>query len=172
MERILIYYSLEGHTRFIAQQAADLLGCDLYELQLEKQYPSKGFGKYFAAGRDSVFHFKRAFKQPLPDLGKYEVVLLATPVWAGSVSAPMYTYVKEARFPAKDLYLIACNSGGDVSKCFSTIKKIKTDGHVRGEISFLNPSSATFERELQRLKAFCKAVLSNESYQEGESDAR
>jgi len=164
MERILIYYSLEGHTRFIAEQMEQLLHCDVYALQPRNHYPTKGFAKYFVAGRDAVFHRRLAFKEPLPDLSKYEVVLLATPVWAGGVSAPMYSYLKQASFTQKDLYLIADCSGGDVSKCFSTMKKIKTEGHVRGEISFVNPSKDTLERDARRLKEFCAAVLANESY--------
>lgn len=165
MNRILIYYSSEGHTRLVAEKISEMLGCDVFELQLVKPYPTKGFLKFYYGGRDSVFHFSRAFKKPFPDLSNYEVVLLATPIWAGTVSAPMYSYLKKASFLQKDLYLIATCSGGDVSKCFSTIKKIKTDGHTRGEISFVNPTEATLQQDIERLKAFSSAVLSNDSFQ-------
>ncbi|MEA5027673.1 MAG: hypothetical protein VB056_02235 [Sphaerochaeta associata] len=165
MERILIYYSLDGHTRFLAEQVQTLLGCDRHELQLVKQYPPKGFAKYYTAGRNTVLRFPHTFKQPLPDLSRYDVVILATPVWAGRVCAPMYSYIKQARFPQKDLYLIANCSGGDVSKCFSIIKNVRPESHVRGEISFINPNEATFGSDSARLKAFCDAVLLNESFQ-------
>lgn len=165
MERVLIYYSLDGHTHYLAEQAQKLLGCDVYRLQLAKEYPAKGFAKYYTAGRNTVLRFPHTFKQPLPDLSRYDVVILATPIWAGRVCAPMYSYLKQAEFAHKDLYLIANCSGGDVSKCFSIIKKMKHDGHVRGEGSFVNPTEATFGSDSARLKAFCDAVLLNESFQ-------
>jgi flavodoxin len=157
MKRILIYYSLEGHTRFVARRVAGHLGCDLFALETIKPYPSSGFMKFFIAGRDAMFHWKVALQQPLPDLSAYDQVLLATPVWAETVSSPLYSYVKRTDFTGKDLYLVATCSGGPTKKCFATIKRNVHDAHVKGEISFVNVSEEQWKDE-EALVEFCRSI--------------
>lgn len=167
MKRLVVYYSLEGHTHFVARQTAELLGCDLYELVPQKQYPSKGFLKFLLAGIDASFHRLRALKEPLVDVKPYDLVVLATPVWAGQPSSPMYTFLKSVSLKGKTLHLMACSSGGDASKCLQTMQKLCKESRIGASISFVDPDNATFAPDEIRLKAFCSDLLNREA-----SDAR
>ena len=46
MKSLVIYYSLEGDTKLIANIIKNELNSDVLELRTKKQYPNKGFKKY------------------------------------------------------------------------------------------------------------------------------
>lgn len=46
MKSLVIYYSLEGNTKLIADTIKNELNSDVLELRTKKQYPNKGFKKY------------------------------------------------------------------------------------------------------------------------------
>lgn len=80
--KIIIYYSLEGSTRLIAETIAQGLGADILELKPLKEINPKGFLKYFWGGQQVVFKEKPRLeffsKNPLD----YEIIIIGTPVWA------------------------------------------------------------------------------------------
>lgn len=47
MKNLVVFYSLEGNTKFIASQIAKKVNADILELKTKKEYPNKGFKKYF-----------------------------------------------------------------------------------------------------------------------------
>lgn len=51
MKSLVIYFSLEGHTRLVAELIAKELNADLVELQTVKEYPKKGSRSTFGVER-------------------------------------------------------------------------------------------------------------------------
>ena len=51
MKSLVIYYSLEGNTKLIADTIKNELNSDVLELRTKKQYPNKGFKKYLCGGK-------------------------------------------------------------------------------------------------------------------------
>ena len=50
MKSIVIYYSLDGNTKYAAGKIADRLGADLIQLIPAKEYPTGKISKYFWGG--------------------------------------------------------------------------------------------------------------------------
>ena len=65
MKNLVVFYSLEGNTKFIASQIAKKVNADILELKTKKEYPNKGFKKYFWGGRSVLFNQK-------PELIEYD----------------------------------------------------------------------------------------------------
>ena len=67
MNTAIIYYSLEGNTRFVCEKIAKELNgeTDIIELIPTKAYPDKGFKKFFWGGKSAVMAEK-------PELQKYD----------------------------------------------------------------------------------------------------
>ena len=65
MKNLVVFYSLEGNTKFIASQIAKKVNADILELKTKKEYPNKGFKKYFWGGRSVLFNQK-------PELMEYD----------------------------------------------------------------------------------------------------
>jgi len=54
MKTIVVYYSMSGNTKYVADLIKKELKCDTLELKPVKEYPSKGFKKFFWGGKSSV----------------------------------------------------------------------------------------------------------------------
>lgn len=97
MERTaLIYYSLDGNTHFIAQKMSKQLGCPVIRLKLQKEFSTTNkFLKFFWAGQSSVFRTKPPLANKAIDLKAYDTLVIASPVWAGSVSSPVRSFPEQ-----------------------------------------------------------------------------
>ncbi|MDN5333296.1 MAG: hypothetical protein PWP59_558 [Sphaerochaeta sp.] len=154
----VVYYSLEGHTKYLAEQLAERLGADLVPIQPKKTYPTKGFAKFFCAGRDAILKWNIALQQPLPELESYDTVVLCTPVWAGTTSAPVYSFLKQTDLSSKKLFLIATCRGGSTKRCFERMRKTAKGASILGEERFVHPSEQTQERDEAQIESICSVV--------------
>ena len=69
MKRIVVYFSLEGNTEYIADELAKALPADKLKLVPKKAYSTSGFSKFFWGGKSAVMAEK-------PELEPYDVDLL------------------------------------------------------------------------------------------------
>ena len=47
MKAIVVYYSMSGNTKYVAELIKKKLKCDILEIKPVKSYPDKGFKKFF-----------------------------------------------------------------------------------------------------------------------------
>lgn len=47
MKNLVVFYSLEGNTKLIADTIVEKINADILELKPKKKYPNLGFKKYF-----------------------------------------------------------------------------------------------------------------------------
>ncbi|MDD4572977.1 MAG: hypothetical protein PHR69_02055 [Sphaerochaeta sp.] len=161
MERTaLIYYSLDGHTHFIAEKFGKHLDCPIIRLKLKQEFSTKNkFFKYFWAGKSSAFHDKPALANAPIDLEAYDTLIIATPVWAGNLSSPVRSFLATSAVDNKQVYLIATNSGGSFGKCFATMRRLLPTSTIRGQIGFVEVDEETYPTHKERLEAFCAEIL-------------
>lgn len=161
MERTaLVYYSLQGHTDFIAQKMGEQLDCPTIRLKLQKEFSQTSkFLQYFWAGKSSVFHDKPELANSPLDLSQYDTLIIATPIWAGNISSPVRSFLTQFTLENKRVYLVATNSGGSFEKCFTTMRTLLPESKVQGEIGFVDISRDTYHSHKQKLEAFCNGIL-------------
>lgn len=151
MKTVVIFYSLEGNTKFIAQAISKELQADIIELETVKEFPSSGFKKYIWGGKSIVFKQYPELKNKNLDLSVYENIIIGTPIWAGSYAAPLNTFVKQHSFSGKKVALFACHGGGGAEKCFKMFKQSLTGNDFIGEIDFIDPLKK--DKEKNNIKA-------------------
>ncbi len=158
---VLIYYSLEGHTDFIAQEMSKQLDCPTLRLLVKKEFPTTNkFLKYFWAGKSATFHEKPALANNPIDLTQYDTLIIASPVWAETVSSPVRSFLASYAIEDKQVYLVAHDSGGPFKKCFASMRKLLPKCNVHKEIGFVAVTEETYPTHKERLEAFCKDILS------------
>lgn len=161
MKTVVVYYSLEGGTKRYAEIMAKELGADLISLIPEKEVPKSSFRKYLWGGKSVIFKERPKLMNGTLDVSKYDLILLGTPIWAGTFTAPMNTFIHDTKIHGKKVALFACHAGGGVGKCFSSIKEQLAGNIFIGEVDFLNPGdkgtdendkkAAEFASNLQKL---------------------
>ncbi|QSX05596.1 NAD(P)H-dependent oxidoreductase [Sedimentibacter sp. zth1] len=139
MKTLVIFYSLEGNTRFISEIVAKELQADIIELKTVKSFPSTGIKKFVWGGKSVVLKERPELKNKNIDLSDYENIIIGTPIWAGTYAAPFNTFFKQYKFSGKKVAFFACHAGGGTEKCFKMFKKSLPDNTFVGEIDFIDP---------------------------------
>ncbi len=131
MRSLVVYHSLSGTTRKIAELAAKDLGADLIEVHAPRY--GRGVVSYVRAAFDSI-------RGKLPDIAisgsapdPFDFVLLAAPVWAGHASTPMRAYLMQHKGKFKRAAFVLTCGGHAPPKAFD---EMSADAGVKPEKTF------------------------------------
>ncbi len=90
---LCVYYSRTGHTEKLMREIAQELGCEI--VKLEDGVDRSGLGGWLKSGLQAVSRKVPQVKAPevrLP-LKEYDLVIIASPVWAGRCCAPVRSFL-------------------------------------------------------------------------------
>ncbi len=122
-----------GNTGKVAKKVHEAIGGDI-ELITEKMN-RKGIIGWMKTGSQNS---KRAVGEINPtehDPSEYDLVILASPVWAGSVSAPMRGYMTQNAGKLTRTAVFLTNDSGQVGDAFTEIREILPNSHeVEGSL--------------------------------------
>ena len=130
MKIALVYYSLEVNTAFAAEMIGQKLGVDIIRLKPVKDYPTEKIAKYFWAGKSASFQEAPKLMPYAFDINMYDVIILGTPIWAGTFAPPLRTFIRAQVWEGRKVALFACCSGGGTEKCFQQLHH-ETRGSIK-----------------------------------------
>lgn len=92
---LCVYYSRTGHTAKLVRSIAQKLDCEV--VKLEDDVKRKGLSGWLVCGLHAVARKVPPIKELKTEkkLKEYDLVILATPVWAGRCSAPMRSFLMQ-----------------------------------------------------------------------------
>ncbi len=138
MKTIIVYYSFEGNTRFIAETLAKTLRADLLELMPKEDVSSKGFMKYVWGGRQAMQKVEPELKPLDKNPDGYERIIIGSPVWAWTFAPALRTFFRHSNFKGKKVAIFLCHGGGP-GKAMEKTKNELEGNKIVGEILFEEP---------------------------------
>ncbi|MBW2046297.1 MAG: flavodoxin [Deltaproteobacteria bacterium] len=138
MRSLVVYYSLEGNTKFISEVIAKACGADILELKLRDEAKPTGFKKYLWGGRQV---FKREKPQLIPfdkNPQDYDIIFIGTPVWAWRHAPAVETFFSDTDLRDKKIALFCCHGGGK-GKTLDKMKGRLQGNEIIGQIDFKEP---------------------------------
>ena len=141
MSTLVVYFSFDGNTKFIAEKIAETINADIIGLKTSKKYPTEGFSKYFWGGKSVIFGEKPKLTNDSIDLNRYETIYIGTPVWAGSYTPPIKSFIRQYKLQGKRIALFASHGGNGAEKCFAKLKAALPGNNFIGEMAFLEPKN-------------------------------
>lgn len=103
---LVAYFSATGTTEQVAQQAADILDADLYEIVPEEPYTEADLA-YYTGGRADQEQddpsSRPAITGGVEDMGQYDTVLLGYPIWHGQAPRIISTFLESYDFAGKTI---------------------------------------------------------------------
>jgi len=112
MKTAIIYYSLEGSTKFVAETLASELSSDLIELHPVKEIPKTWFMKYFWWGKQVMMKESVKLKPYSFNKDDYDLIIVGTPVWAFTYSPPIRSFFDTYSLENKKTAFFCCHEGG------------------------------------------------------------
>lgn len=141
MRNLIVYYSLEGNTKLIADMISKEIECDIIELKPKKEYAKGKISKYFWGGRSVLIKEKPELTNLFKNIDEYDNIFIGTPVWCGTYAPPLSTFLNkcEKDLKGKSISLFMCHGGGGTEKCYSNFKKHLSNSKIIGTIDFKDP---------------------------------
>ncbi|MCK5773606.1 MAG: hypothetical protein KAH57_07430 [Thermoplasmata archaeon] len=122
MRTLVVYYSRSGNTRKAAAKLRDALSCDI--LEIDDGVKRNGIIGYFRCAVHAIK--KKAF--PLEPMDKdpsgYDMVVLCTPIWAGTMSTPIRSFVSRFKHQIKRHSIVCAQGSVKEQKIFAPMKEI------------------------------------------------
>jgi len=128
MRFLTVYVTRTGNTERVARKIYETLGGSI-ELITEK-VNRKGIIGWIRTGRQNAQKEAAEIDPTEYDPLGYDLVILASPVWAGSVSAPMRGYMTLNAGKLTRIAVFLTNDSGDVEDAFAEIYKILPNNPV------------------------------------------
>jgi flavodoxin len=112
MKTLVAYYSLDGKTRQVAEAIAAALAADLLYLRPRKEITAKGFWKYFLGGAQVTLGLTPKLAAFDRDPADYDLIILGSPVWAGSFTPPIKAFLRPDSVTGKKIAFFYSHLGG------------------------------------------------------------
>jgi len=138
MKTAVVFYSLSGSCALIAQELKARLDADLLRLHTENEKPRRGFAKFFW-GIGVMLGIKKAPLKPYTfNPSAYDLIIIGTPVWAGSPARPIQAFLAETGITGKKVALFVCHNGG-AGKSLEKFKALLPGNDISAEADFIAP---------------------------------
>lgn len=118
---LVVSYSLSGTTRVVSNELARLLSADSYEIAETRK--RKGVVDYFLAGFESLAKGVPAIVDSC-EPGAYDMVVLGTPVWVGTMASPMRSFLLAHRGEFKKAACFCTMSGRGAKNTLREMKAL------------------------------------------------
>jgi|LGOV01.1.fsa_nt_gb flavodoxin len=136
MKTLIVYYSFEGNTEHLAEALAKHSGADLLALKPLKEKESKGFSKFVWGGYQAVMKKKPELKPYEFKASDYDLIVFASPVWAGTYAPPLRTFFENEDIIAKNVAYFYTHQGGP-GKVKSLFDEVLVDNHILGSLDLV-----------------------------------
>lgn len=129
---LIVYYSLGGKTRRLAQEIASITGGKLYEILPEREIKKAPF-VYFSSRKYLNGGGYPPIVADLPDPNYYDTIFVGSPIWWGKAAWPVAAYLEKTDFQGKKV-IPFCTVRSDYGSFFDDFeKKAKNAKILEGE---------------------------------------
>ena len=158
MKTLIVYFSLEGNTKWAVEQIAEKLPADTLALTPKSAYPDKGFKKFLWGGKSAVMKETPELEPYTVDLAQYGRIIFATPVWAGTFAPPLRSFIQAEKPEGKEFAFVACSSGGSPGKAFAGLKALLGLTGDVPTLGLVDPKSRPRAENDAALREFCEKL--------------
>jgi len=138
MKTAVVFYSYDGNSAFVAQHLKKCLNADLVQLYLQDEKKRGKFASILWGGA-MVFSRKNPPLKPYDfNPAVYDLIILGSPVWAGSPAPPLKTFLSQTPVTGKKLALFVCHGGGP-GKSLDKFKALVSGNEIVSTADFKEP---------------------------------
>lgn len=158
MKALVVYYSLSGNTQKVAEAIAKACNADIEKIRDRKT--RIGMFGMLRTVFQTLFSKSSQIRTVYADPGRYDLLILGSPVWIGRLAAPMRSYIQREkdRFNQVAFFCTQYSSGAaNVFNSMATLsakqpvatmevtdKEIESAGYTKKMQTFIQLASTPF----------------------------
>lgn len=119
---LVVYYSRTGTTHEVAEAICKELGCDSERIADRRK--RSGLLGYLRSGFDAAFHRRTKLRDMSKVAGDYDLVIVGTPIWNASLSAPVRTYLHDNRDRFRNVAFFCTYGGSGSARVLRQMEKV------------------------------------------------
>lgn len=148
---LIIYFSMSGTTKEAAKQIQRDTGADIVRLKRAKAYP-KGYDNYVrVADRERRQNIHPAIKRNIPDLNRYDTILIGFPTWWQQPPMVIHSLFDTYDFRGKTIIPFTTSMSTPMKASMPTMRRLaKDDGAIIKSGFRYDNNNAQLRRFLQR----------------------
>ena len=128
-QKILVaYFSATGTTEGVAEQIAEGLSCDLYEITPQDPYTDADLNYSDTNSRTTSEmndeNARPAISGSVSDMAQYDVVFLGYPIWWGEAPRIINTFLESYDFSGKTIVPFCTSGSSGISSSVSALKPL------------------------------------------------
>jgi len=137
MKSLVVYYSVTGNTELAAKTIAETLNADILKIEEVKQRSKNFIVLVFTVAFDAIKDKCSEIKPVNPDINKYDLIFIGSPVWAGKPAPAVNSFINQSDFKNKNVVAFVTLAGKDPAGAIASMKdKIeKKSGKIIGSFS-------------------------------------
>lgn len=132
---LVVYYSLTGHTKDIAEKIAVKTNADLFEIKTKEPYPTGA--KLYTTSKKEIKNKQYPAVEAVPDAAAYDVIFVGAPVWWYTMAPPLFTVLEQVDFQGKKVVPFS-TQGSNIGKFFEDFSVTVKNATVLQRADFNN----------------------------------
>jgi flavodoxin len=138
---LILYYSRTGNTKMCCEALQKELDADLIEIKDLKNRDG-GWG-FFTGALGSMFNVHTKIDPLNPDLSSYKNIIIASPIWTGTLATAIRTLIDDNRWDGKNVVLFTTTNAAEKEK-------------------YIEKSKARVAQRGAQVLGYCQVVVKNE----------
>ena len=149
---LVVYYSLTGHTKDIAEQIAGKTNADLYEIQTVETYSSPSV--YMKSKKELADkNYPELKKDNMPDIAQYDTIFIGGPVWWYTMAPALYSYLQGIDFNNTKVVPFS-TQGSNFGSFFEDFAKMAKNAQILPSENFNNIDEKYKEQVSNKINAW------------------
>lgn len=120
----------EGNTSIVAHKIQKLIDADLFEIRTVKPYPVDYDETTVVAQKEQNSDERPEIIKPLPDISKYDTVIVGHPNWWGTMPMAVKTFLESYDWKGKKVLSFCTHEGSGMGGSENDLRRICTGAEL------------------------------------------
>jgi flavodoxin len=121
MNVLIVYYSRSGITKTVSAYLSEKLGCQSLEIKTKDN--RSGLSGYLKCGKETISKELPEIIYDEIELNNYDLIIIGTPVWIGSMSSPIRAFIFKNKEKFKQVAFFSAQGSEKEQKVFNEMEE-------------------------------------------------
>ena len=130
LKMLIVFYSHTGNAKFVSEQIQALTDADVFELKPVDPYPEDVNATHERARKEQEAGHLPAFVGSIDNFADYDIIFLGSPNWFGTLSLPVFSFLKAYDLSGKTIVPFITFGGGGLMNTIDDLKTLAPDATI------------------------------------------